>query len=391
MKHHLIPWLVAGGLIAGAPAHAADPPVMVAGIDTKFWFDDAGGRVSRPDTGDLVQFYDVSDGARPRLIGALPLTNSVVGPPTNLAVAPDGRLALVASSIVTEKGADGVWSSKPDNRLWVVALGEGTPRLAATLTVGAQPSGIAISPDGRTALVANRAGKSISVLSIQGPDVSVTDTLALDEVPVSVAFLPDGKRALVASFSGHRVLVVDVADGHARRTSLALPVGLWPYSVAVTPDGRHGLVGITGNQATSDGSLDPVVVLDLKADPPRTVDYVTAGDAVEGLVASPDGRHAAATILPGSLDAPKGAWYRHEAGSVALLTIDGNRVALAGRTEVGAFPEGIAFSPDGRFVYAGNFASNSISVLKLDGDGLVDTHADIRLPGPPAALRIGSQ
>ena len=58
---------------------------------------------------------------------------------------------------------------------------------------------------------------------------------------------------------------------------------------------------------------------------------------------------------------------------------------------VGAFAQGIAFSPDGDWVYVGNFASRSISVLHLENGRLVDTHADIVLPGPPAALRIGSQ
>jgi DNA-binding beta-propeller fold protein YncE len=75
---------------------------------------------------------------------------------------------------------------------------------------------------------------------------------------------------------------------------------------------------------------------------------------------------------------------------VALRIVDGH-VTLLGSVDVGAFPEGVAFSEDGRFVYVGNFASNTISVLRVGPNGLVDTHDDVQLSGPPASLRVGSQ
>jgi len=105
-------------LLLGAPiaagAQAATAPIMIVGIDTKFWFDDKGARVFKPDTGDVVQFYELSDPAHPALIGTLPMTNSVVGPPTNLAVSPDGRLALIANSLTTVPADNGAWKSVPD-------------------------------------------------------------------------------------------------------------------------------------------------------------------------------------------------------------------------------------------------------------------------------------
>ncbi len=392
MKRFMIPLAaLAGAAMLAGPGWAADPSVMVVGIDTKFWFDDAGGRVFKPNTGDAVMFYDLADPAYPALIGSLPLVNSVVGPPTNLAVTPDGRLALIANSLNTEQAPDGTWKPVPDNRLYVVDLTARPPRLVSTVQVGAQPSGLAVSRDGAMALVTNRVGKSVSVLSIRGQDVAVTDTVGMDEVVTSVAFTPDGTRALVSEFAAHKVALLAIEGGRVRRTGQEMTVGLWPYTVAVTPDGRFGLAGATGNQATSDGNLDPVAVIDLAAQPPRTVDFVTAGDSIEGLVVSPRGDYAAATILQGSLDGPKDAWFRHPAGRVALLRIADGKVTLTGGVDVGAFPEGVAFSRDGEWVYAGNFASSSISVLHLEDGRLVDTHADVKLPGPPAALRVGSQ
>lgn len=378
---------VFGSTVIANAASAA--PVMVVGIDTKFWIDDTGTRVFQPDSGDLVQVYDLSDPAHPQLIRELPLPNSVVGPPTNLAVTPDGKLALITSAILV--AGEGPSKPTPDNRLFVVDLAARPSRILATVEVGAQPSGIAISRDGTTALVANRAGKSVSVLSITGSTVAVTDTVAMDEAVTSAAFTPDGKHALISEYSAHRVALLDIEAGKAKRTNVKTTVGLWPYAVSVTPNGRFGLSGASGNQATSDGSIDPVAIIDLSASPPRTVDFIAAGDSVEGVVVSPRGDYAAATILQGSLDAPRGAWFAHRTGSVALLKIADDKVTFAGRTDVGAFPQGVAFSPDGNWVYVGNFASRSLSVLHLENGKLVDTRADIPLPGPPASLRIGSQ
>lgn len=365
--------------------------VLVVGIDTKFWFDDAGNRVFKANTGDAVLFYDLSDPAHPALIGSLPLENSVVGPPTNLAVTPDQHMALIANSLRTEQGADGVWKPVPDNKLYVVDLTSRPPRLVSTVTVGAQPSGLGISPDGTMALVANRVGKSLSVLFVRETDVKVTANVPMGDVVTSVAFTPDGKRALVAKFAAHKVSVLEIEGGRVTPVGRDMLVGQYPYTVTVTTDGRFGLAASDGDQAGSTGNTNPVAVIDLKAEPPRVVDFLAAGDGVEGVAASPRGDYAAATILQGSLDAPKGAWFAHRVGRVVLLGLAGARVTLESGVDVGAFPEGVAFSRSGDWVYSGNFAFNNISVLHLENGRLIDTHADVVLPGPPASLRIDSQ
>jgi DNA-binding beta-propeller fold protein YncE len=325
-------------LAFGEPRPAA-AQVMLVGIDTKLVFDEHGQRVYQTPGDDLVQFYDLKNPAHPELIGSLPLTNSVVGPPSNLAVTPDQRLALIANSLNWQPLPEGGWKPVPDDRLFVVDLTARPPRLVSTVHVGGQPSGLAIDRDGTMAIVANRDGKSLSVLSIRGDDVAVTDTVPMGDVVTSVAITPDGKTALAVKTAKHSVAVIDLA-----------------------------------------------------ARPPRVVDFVTAGDSIEGLVASPRGDFALATILNGSYDAALNAWYRHKTGLAVLLGIKDGRVRRSDTIEVGAFPEGAAFSPDGRYAYTGNYASNTLSVLKVEDDGrLVDTHADIALPGPPASMRVGSQ
>ena len=45
-------------------------------------------------------------------------------------------------------------------------------------------------------------------------------------------------------------------------------------------------------------------------------------------------------------------------------------------------PEGAVFSDDGKYLYVGNFLDSDMSILRVDGDQLVDTGKRLTLPGP---------
>ena len=94
-------------------------------------------------------------------------------------------------------------------------------------------------------------------------------------------------------------------------------------------------------------------------------------------------------ILNGTGGTLKSAFFRHEHSYVALLKIDGKTVRKVAQADVGGLAEGIAFSPDGRFLYVGNFVDGSIDVLRLDGDALTKI-ASLALPGQPASMRVST-
>ena len=123
----------------------------------------------------------------------------MVGPPVNVDIDPTGSIALVADLVDVVRDGDAL-KQVPDNKIYVIDLKASPPRLAATMTGGKQPSGLNISPSGKMALVANRGDNSISVLSINGTDVKITDTVAMPDSVAHVMFTPDGKRALAVRF-----------------------------------------------------------------------------------------------------------------------------------------------------------------------------------------------
>lgn len=116
------------------------------------------------------------------------------------------------------------------------------------------------------------------------------------------------------------------------------------------------------------------------------IDQVVVGDGPEGLAVSPAGGYAAFLILNGTGGTPKSAFYRHDKSYVALLKIDGKTVRKVAEADVGGLAEGIAFSPDGRYLYVGNFVDGNIDILRVDSDTLTKV-ANLALPGHPASMR----
>ncbi|HEV2053920.1 MAG TPA: YncE family protein [Methylomirabilota bacterium] len=372
---------------------AAHAQVMIIGIDNKVTFDKNGGQVFGPPGKDAVLIVDFSNREAPKIVGNLPLMNSVFGPPTNLAITPDQKLAIVANSVDWQKDGE-KWKPVPDNKLYVIDLTATPPAHIATVEVGKQPSGLSINPAGTLALVTNRADNSIGVLSISGREVKLIDTVPMGEVVTHAVFTPDGKRALVAKFPGHKIGMLNVDGQKVTDTKYNMNVGLWPYNVDVSPLGTIALTADNGNGGRSDGNVDTVSVIDLEATPPRVIDRVVVGDAPEGLAISPKGDLAAVMLLRGN-DAAWSSWFYNRQGSVVILKIDGKKVTKLDEVEVKGLPEGAVWSPDGEYLYVGNYIDSDMSILKVEqtkkGIRVVNTGKTLKLPGQPASMRGRNQ
>jgi len=360
--------------------------LMIVGNDEKVSWDADGKTVFLPPGKDTVSVIDIgTDPLAPRILANLPLMNSIFGPPVNLAITPDEGLALVANSMDAQQDGAG-WKMVPDNKLYVIDLTATPPKLIDTVTVGKQPSGMSINRAGNLALIANRADNSVSVLRIAGKQVTLIDTVAIGEQVAHVVFTPDGKRALAGKFPNHKVALLEVAGEKVTYTKQDIPVGLWPYNLDVTPDGKLAISADNGNAGAADGHVDTVTVIDLEANPARVIDKVVIGDGPEGFAISPTGKLAVALLLKGT-NAAKTAWFYNRNATVVALKIDGKKVTRTNEVDVRGLPEGVVFSNDGRYIYVGNFMDSDISILRVDEDQIVNTGKSLALPGHPASMR----
>lgn len=365
--------------------------LMIVGNDEKPGWDEKGAAMTREPGHDTLSVIDMSKPDSLRIVATIPLINSIAGPPTNLAITPSRDIALVANSLTpSAKGWEHTLVS--DNKVHIIDLKAEPPAVLGTVNAGKKPSGLAIAPNGNLALVANRDDGTITVLSINGKEVKAVETVTVgtgaDQVS-AIAISPDGKRALATKAAANKVALLTIDGNRVTYDKRDLPAGIFPYNVAITPDGKLALTADTGNGGSSDGNADTVTVIDLEANPARVIDHVVVGDSPEGLVISPDGKLAATVEARGS-NLPKTAWFHHQGGAVTGLKIDGKKVTRIGEVTVGGLPEGAVFSPDGNYLYVGNFIDKDLSVIKIEGDKMTEM-GRFKLPGQPASMRGGPQ
>lgn len=374
----------ASALLRVASPVYAGPNDILIGLDEKV-SSGPGGLVYGAPGRDELLVMDVTKPSRPVLRARLPLMNSVLGPPTNLQITPDGRLGLVANSVLNMPDAKG-FTVSPDDRLFVIDLTATPPVLSDTVTVGKQPSGLAIARQGGLALVANRAGKSVSVLAIAAGKVSALAEVPVEQEAAAVAITPDGKRAFVCLNLANRVGVLSI-DGQTVTydKTLDIPVAFNPYNVEVTPDGKYAIVSTTG---AGKNNGDVMAAIDATGPHPHTVALMTPGTGPEGFAIAPNGKWVAAALIGGS-GAKPGDWFRTASGELALMALDPKTGAMVvkSRAPLGGLPDGIAFSPKSDYVYVGNFFDADLQVFHILGSALKSVEPAVKLGGQPASMR----
>jgi len=368
------------GIRAPRAAGAAD---ILIGIDSKVSYGPDGQTFVQPGA-DAVLVMDISNPARPRIRASLPLANSLLGPPTNLQITPDGRLGLVANSVVSVQDGE-AWKPAPDDKLHVIDLDASPPRLINTLTVGRQPSGLAISHKGDLALIANRAGKSVSVLSIEGTDVRELAEVPTGNEVAAVAITPDGKRAFAVMNLVNKVAVLTI-DGTtvAYDKALDIPAGFNPYNIDITPNSKYAVVSAT---EAGGSNADALTVIDTGGPHPHVVGLTTAGPGPKGFAFSPNGKWAVTPLLLGSSLKHSDPAYTRNGEAVLLAVGSAGDLRVADRAMLGALPEGVAFSPNSEYVYIGNFSDQTLQVFRIVGGKLRAAGATLKLPGQPASMR----
>ena len=130
----------------------------------------------------------------------------------------------------------------------VTPIGLTARRAGKPIKVGANPQAIAITPDGRTAYVANYGSNTVTPISVAtghpGPAVPA------GQAPNSLAVTPGSAKVFVVGGDSDTVTPITAATGRAGR---GIPVGYSPAAVAISPSGGTAYV-----VNTISGTLTPV-------------------------------------------------------------------------------------------------------------------------------------
>ncbi len=163
------------------------------------------------------------------------------------------------------------------------------------------------------------------------------------------------------------VSVLGIEGDKVTKLDRDMTAGVRPYGASVSPDGRWTIIGNVGRSANNTGDQDTVSLVDLSREPFRVVDTTTVGTTAEGVMASPDGRHAVAVVHNGT-GRPLNDPLRGKA-EVKLLRIEDGRIRVVGTAGAGDWVQGMGFSRDGRTLLIGNMGDRTIGVESLQNRG----------------------
>jgi YVTN family beta-propeller protein len=225
------------------------------------------------------------------------------------------------------------------------------------IPVGETPDTLAITPNGRTAYVANRFGNSVSVIDIA--TAANVKTIEVGTQPIGVAISPDGSLVYVSDYKSEKVSIISTATNTVVGE---LKVEGQPAPPAVTPDGRFIWVPHQGK--SGGGGAGGTEIFDARTRQP--VGSIETPEESFGLVFTPDGGKA----LLVAEEAQDEIWVIDTATRLPVKKIP-----------VGTEPQEIAVAPSGRTAYASisgeetllpiNLATNEKSApIKVAGSNL---------------------
>jgi YVTN family beta-propeller protein len=188
------------------------------------------------------------------------ITTIPVVSPTGIAVSPNDSLVYVAQSGGT-----------------VSVINTNTYSITSTITVGSEPYGIVVTPDGNKVYVANYFDSSVFVINTITNTVSDTIKFSEFTYPKGLAVSPDGSRVYVTNYDMPGTLsVINTAVDTVIAT---LNIGFFPCGVAVSPDGSKVYV--------ANGSSNNIGVVNAATNTGLTA--ISVGQHPLGISLTPDG------------------------------------------------------------------------------------------------------
>ena len=293
-----------------------------------------------------------------------PLAKSGVGA-RQMTFTPDGRNAYASNSDDVTISA---FSVGPLGRLTRLPGAAGTVH-----TGGTTPVGISVRPDGHTLYVADVDDSTVTAYTIAA-DGSLTKLQIIDTTvanPRGLSATPDG-RFLYAGHGddnpetrpgsvGAITAYAIGKDGSLTSVGSPIRVGKFCGTNAITPDGHRLYLVCQDTDEIYGFSIGAGGGLTPLPRSPYTV-----SDFPEGIATSPDGRYVW-VAGPGLGHEPEGP------GAVSSFTIgsDGALTEVPGSpVKAGLFPVGITVQPNGKFVYvSGGDAYGQLNAFRVGSTG----------------------
>lgn len=218
------------------------------------------------------------------------------------------------------------------------------------LKTGSSPHEVAVSPDGRTAVVVAYGGiwggNELFVFDLQKAELTKTIDLGKYTRPHGICWFDDGQTVAVTSEGAGALVLVRIDLG---KVVGSIKTGQRAsHMVALSPDGLRAFVTNIGSGTIS--------AIDIRLR--RRIRNVKSGPGTEGISISPDGAEI---------------WVTNRAGD-SVVVFDADTLERLKVLRTGRLPIRVRVSPDGKHVVIANWRDGTISVIDRLAREVIGTH-----------------
>jgi YVTN family beta-propeller protein len=317
-------------------------------------------------------------------------------------------LALMASPASAETVRVYVTNSAGDN---VHVVDPATNKVVQVIEGVEAPHGVDFSPDGTRVYLSNEADSTLDVVDRESG--KVVKKVPLSGHPNNIAVSKDRIFVCIAEDKGG----VDVIDAASLTLAKTIPTAGRMHNVYVTPDGKHAVAGSVRKkfmiaidvateqviwqlyfdqgvrpmtiEAAPDGSTSRIFVQLSNLNGFAVVDFAAQNEVAR--IKLPD-QPTGFGVEEGRTDTPShGMGVAPDGKSLWVTSVFANAVfiyalpelklvghvplpelRLEGRAPIGALPNWVTFTPDGKFLYVSNSGTRSVSVVDTQSRKVVD-------------------
>jgi YVTN family beta-propeller protein len=271
---------------------------------------------------------------------------------------PAHRVVGTIPATVVGNSPDDVISSRDGKTLYisrldtkdVIALSTSTEKLLWRVDVGGTPNHLALSRNEKFLYVPIYDKGELAVVDTKTH--AVVKRLNVGAGAHGTMLGPSGKYVYVGMMEGNQIAVIDVATNSVKKI-IHMPEGVRPFQISADERWLYAQLSKLHGFAVVDLKRDSVV---------RTVALPTLGKQVpeatlakshwvvnHGIGITPNGKYLVANA---SLS-----------GFTAIYSLP--KLELVGTVPVGAEPNWVVFSRDGKYAYVSNRRDNTISVISI--------------------------
>jgi len=245
-----------------------------------------------------------------------------------------------------------------------------TAKVAATISVPAEPTGLALTGDGNI-LYVTCGGQKGCVSVIDTRNAKLLRSLPVGHTPIAPVLSPDGRFLYLCNRFDNNISVISTEDD---KQLAKIPALREPVAAGITSDGNWLYVGnmLPFGSASADSIACNISVINAKT-MAFDIDIVLPNGSMglHGIVVSPDGRFVFASHILARYTVPTTQLERGWINTNAVSIIDAKRkrlieTVLLDDVDYGAAnPWGLACTSDSKYLCVTHAGTHELSVINI--------------------------